>query len=321
MILTLTANPSIDRTTTISGPLERGGVYRLAMGVDVPGGKGVNVSTAVHKAGRATMALYPVARTGRFSRLLAEKGIPHEAIDVADEARVNITIVEDDGTTTKLNTPGAPLPQSVADRVLDRLAHHAADSSWVVLAGSLPPGAPTDFYATCIRHLRATHPEVGIAVDTSDAALAALADNLPDAAPEVLAPNGVELGQLAGIDGNELERRAADGHLSPVVAAARRLNERGVGEVLVTLGAVGAVLVLADGPALAAAPPPIVPASTVGAGDSALAGYLLAREEGLDPAGTLARAVAYGSAATALPGTSLPDPDETHPELVAIREL
>lgn len=321
MILTLTANPSIDRTTTMAGRLERGGVYRLAMGEDVPGGKGINVATAVHKAGHRTLALYPAAATGRFSRLLAKTGLPHEAIDVPDEARANLTIIEDDGTTTKLNTPGAPLAPGNVLRVLDRVCHHAPSATWVVLAGSLPPGTPDDFYASCIRGIRAANPDVGIAVDTSDAALLALAATFPEAAPEVLAPNGLELGQLAGVDGAELEKRAADGNVEPVVAAARRLNEKGVDEVLVTLGGAGAVLALADGPAFIATPPPITPSSTVGAGDSALAGYLLAREEALDPADALARAVGYGSAATALPGTTLPAPSDVDADAVTVREL
>ncbi|MFD5867127.1 1-phosphofructokinase family hexose kinase [Corynebacterium sp. NPDC060344] len=321
MILTLTANPSIDRTTTVKGRLERGGVFRLAMQSDVPGGKGVNVSAAVAHAGHDTLALYPAASNGRFSRLLAETDIPHEPIDLPDEARVNLTIVEDDGTTTKLNTPGALLSGVDADRVLERLAHHAPQATWVVLAGSLPPGAPVDFWATCVRRVREANPDAGIAVDTSDAPLLALGEAFPAAAPEVMKPNGLELGQLAGLDGDDLERRASDGDLAAVVAAARTLNASGVGEVLVTLGAAGAVLVLADGPAFAATPPPIVPLSTVGAGDSSLAGYLLAREDGIDPAGALARAVAYGSAATSLPGTTIPRPDQTNPGAVAVREL
>ncbi len=321
MILTLTANPSIDRTTTIKGPLERGGVYRLAMQSDVPGGKGVNVSAAVANAGHETLALYPAAKNGRFSRLLAQTTIPHEAIDLPDEARVNLTIVEDDGTTTKLNTPGAHLEEEDIERVLGRLVHHAPQASWVVLAGSLPPGVPVDFWGTCVRRVREANPDAGIAVDTSDAPLLSLGESFPATAPEVMKPNGLELGQLAGLDGHELEERAAAGDLAPVVAAARRLNAAGVGEVLVTLGAAGAALVLDDGPALAASPPPIVPLSTVGAGDSSLAGYLLARENGLDPAGALARAVAYGSAATSLPGTTIPRPDQTNPDAVVVREI
>lgn len=321
MILTLTANPSIDRTTTIPGPLERGGVFRLAMQSDVPGGKGINVAAAAHYAGVDTLALYPASVEGRFSRLLGATGIPHEAIDVADEARVNLTIVEDDGTTTKLNTPGATMAPVDVERTLDRIGELSPQATWVVLAGSLPPGAPVDFWAMCVRRIRAANPGARIAVDTSDAPLLAVGAAFPDSAPEVMKPNGMELGQLSGLDGSELEDRAADGDLSLIVAAARRLNARGVGEVLVTLGAAGAALVLADGPALAATPPPIVPLSTVGAGDSSLAGYLLAREEGLGAADALARAVAYGSAATSLPGTTIPRPDQTHPEQVVVREL
>lgn len=321
MILTLTANPSIDRTTTIAVPLERGGVYRLAMQSDVPGGKGINVSAAVANADHDTLALYPAAATGRFSRLLAETDVPHEPIDTDDEARVNLTIIEDDGTTTKLNTPGAQLSRQDAARVLDALGRHCRDASWVVLAGSLPPGAPVDFWATCVKRVRAANPSARIAVDTSDAPLLALGAAFPAAAPEVMKPNGHELGQLAGIDGDELERRAIDGDVADVVAAARTLTAAGVGEVLVTLGAAGAVLVRDDAPALAATPPPIVALSTVGAGDSALAGYLLAREDGRPPAEALARAVAYGAAATSLPGTTIPRPDQADPAAVTVREV
>jgi 1-phosphofructokinase len=90
--------------------------------------------------------------------------------------------------------------------------------------------------------------------------------------------------------------------------------------VLATLGPAGAVLATAEG-AWYAASPPITPRSTVGAGDSALAGYLLADLDGADPARRLAYAVAYGSAATALPGTALPSPHHTDPNAVQVTAL
>jgi 1-phosphofructokinase len=92
-----------------------------------------------------------------------------------------------------------------------------------------------------------------------------------------------------------------------VVAAARRLIDRGVGTVLATLGAAGAVLVNTHG-AWLATPPPITPRSTVGAGDSSLAGYVRADVLGADAPGRLQMAVAYGSGAAALPGSALPTP-------------
>src|SRR5699024_12300666 len=81
-----------------------------------------------------------------------------------------------------------------------------------------------------------------VAVDTSDAPLAALASHLPAAAPDLVKPNGEELGQLAGVDGVELERRAANGDLDPIIATATGLRARGRGTALLTLGGPGAVL-------------------------------------------------------------------------------
>jgi 1-phosphofructokinase len=94
-----------------------------------------------------------------------------------------------------------------------------------------------------------------------------------------------------------------------VVAAARTLIDDGVDTVLVTLGAAGAVLVDRTGSWMAASPP-ITPRSTVGAGDSSLAGYLRAEVGGAEPPQRLQMAVAYGSAAAALPGSALPSPDQ-----------
>ena len=88
--------------------------------------------------------------------------------------------------------------------------------------------------------------------------------------------------------------------------------------MLVTLGGAGAVLVTADG-AWHATPPPTTVVSTVGAGDSSLFGYLLGDVRGGSPTERLALAVAYGSAAAGLPGTTIPQPDQTHPELVMVR--
>jgi 1-phosphofructokinase len=102
--------------------------------------------------------------------------------------------------------------------------------------------------------------------------------------------------------------------------AARVLVERGVGTVLATLGGRGAVLVRPDG-AWFAPPPPTTVVSTVGAGDSTLFGYLLAELRELEPPDRLALAVAYGSAAAGLPGSTIPRPDDLHPERVLVQQL
>lgn len=310
MILTLTINPSIDRLARLDQKLLRGGVYRLPMPEDMAGGKGINVSEAVHLAGSETLAIYPAARSGKFSRLLEFSGIPHLAIDTNNEARVNLTIAEADGTTTKLNSPGFSLTKGHRRKLLEQLAAYSASASWVVLAGSLPPGVPRNFYSTCISTIRKSNPEVKIALDTSDGPLEEVSKVLGRISPTLMKPNAFELGQLVGIDGNELEQAALRGDYGPTVDAARALNDRGVEEVLATLGEAGAVLAMSSGDVLVATPPPVNPVSTVGAGDCALAGYVLGRKRNLPLEECLALSVAYGAAATSLPSTTIPTPQQ-----------
>ncbi|HLT84389.1 MAG TPA: hexose kinase [Phototrophicaceae bacterium] len=308
MILTLTANPSVDRTVTLTGPLQRGAVLRAASMTSQAGGKGVNISRAAVSAGLPTVAVLPAAPDDPFVAELRAAGIDCRALEPAGPVRVNLTISEPDGTTTKLNNPGAAVEQRHLDLLADAVVGLAAEATWVVLAGSLPPGAPAGWYAELVGRLRATPARV--AVDTSEAPLAALADALPGAAPDLMKPNGEELATIVGADPVALE-----GDPGAAARAARTLVDRGVGAVLVTLGGSGAVLVTADGAWHAAAPPTAV-VSTVGAGDSSLFGYLLAAERGLRSAERLALAVAYGSAAAALPGTTIPRPDDVDASLV-----
>lgn len=313
MIVTVTPNPSIDRTLVLPGPLVRGDVHRIAEVLDQPGGKGVNISRACVAAGVATCAVLPAAPEDPFLDELDELGVAHDAVPPAGPMRINLTVTEPDGTTTKLNAPGATVSATdlaiLAQRVLAR-----SGDGWVVLAGSLPPGASDDFYADLAGRLRSAGHRV--AVDTSDAALAALvADLTPATAPSLLKPNSEELASIVGIPVAELED---DPHR--VALAARTLVERGVGAVLATLGGAGAVLVDATG-AWHATPPPTRVVSTVGAGDSSLFGYLAADLRGDSPAQRLAAAVAYGSAAAGLPGTTVPTPHDLRTHDVRVRTL
>lgn len=299
MILTFTPNPSIDQTLATSGALECGQVQRLQTVTNVAGGKGVNVAHACALAGVDTLALFPASEQDPFLSYIADDEVPFRELP-GGTVRINTAITEPDGTTTKLNGPGSPLSEEQARGVRDALIDAAGSASWLVMAGSLPPGAPQDLYTQLIREVREAHPNVRIAVDTSDGPLAQLAANLGSAAPDLMKPNGEELGSLVGrgsLEGAELRE---------IVDAARDL---GVTEVLVTLGGDGAVLVTPEG-AWHAEAPEITIVSTVGAGDSALAGYLMAREQGASYAESLSRAVAYGSAATSLPGTTIPNPHQ-----------
>lgn len=308
MILTLTPNPSIDVTLSLDETLTRGAVHRAAQVTQVAGGKGVNVSHAAFLAGEETTALFPAAESDSFLTLISEAQIPAQAVRIADKVRINTTVTEPDGTTTKINDPGPALSQAEQRSLISSLEGLAAKAEWIVMAGSLPQGVPVDWYSQLTAALRTAAPNARIAVDTSDAPMQALGANLDAAAPHLIKPNGLELGQLTDTDGLALEKAAEEGDFSGVVEAARVVVKRGIDEVLVTLGGAGAVLVTAQG-AWKATPPPVTVRSTVGAGDSSLAGYILARKAGKDFTAALAQSVAYGTAAAGLPGTQIPAPE------------
>ena len=309
MILTLTPNPSIDATITLKESIHPGSVHRAGSVSHVAGGKGVNVTHAVTKAGTDSLALLPAASGDHFLALTAADSIPVHAVDIDGPVRTNTTLTEPDGRTTKLNGPGPTLSEGDQKAIAEALAKYAPQAEWLVMAGSLPKGVPTDWYTHLMTVAREANPQLHIAVDTSDAPMVALGENLDTAAPDLIKPNGLELGQLAGVDGEALEAAAEKGDFNGVVEAARVVVKRGIPEVLVTLGGAGAALVTTD-EAWVATPPPISVKSTVGAGDSSLSGYILARRNGASFADALRQAVAYGSAAASLPGTQLPSPEE-----------
>jgi 1-phosphofructokinase len=170
-----------------------------------------------------------------------------------------------------------------------------------------------EWYADLVATLRESGARV--AVDTSEAPLHALVERLPGSAPHLMKPNGEELASFTGADPDLLESDP-----QAAAKAASTLVDRGVETVLATLGPHGAVLVTADG-AWHATPPPTSVVSTVGAGDSSLFGYLLGDIRRRTPAQRLALAVAYGSAAAGLPGTTIPHPSQVHPELVSVSDL
>lgn len=318
MIVTVTLNPSLDRTVTLTAPLTRGAVQRVDSVTVEAGGKGINVAKALTSAGVDALALLPAATDDPLLTALRCADVPFAAVPIAEPVRTNIAITENDGTTTKLNERGATLDAAALDAITRCVVDEAQHAAWVVLSGSLPPGVPPQWYADLVAKLAPL--PCRVAVDTSDAPLAALASKLSTASPELMKPNVEELASISGVAEADLETTVAEGDLSLVVAAAVKLVERGVGAVLATLGAAGAVLVDGTG-AWFAAPPPITARSTVGAGDASLAGYLRAEVGGAEPSQRLRMAVAYGSAAAALPGSALPVPAQLDVDAVRITGL
>lgn len=328
MIVTFTANPSLDRTVALPGPLERGEVQRAVSVSQESGGKGVNVSRALCASGVETVAVLPGADSDPVLAGLRHDKVPFAALAIDEPLRTNVALTEPGGVTTKINEPGPVLSADEQEALISLLLEQARGASWVVLAGSLPPGFPADFYATVTHRLRSTADGAAplIAVDSSGAPLAAAVADASAATvsgkPDLLKPNAEELAELAAAAGHATALTAEELEADPeaAAAAAAAVVRSGVGAVLATLGSKGAVLVTADG-AWLATHPPVAAVSTVGAGDSSLAGYLLAHGRGAAPADCLRQAVAHGAAAASLPGSTVPAVHQTTPDAVTITAL
>ncbi|MBN9214436.1 MAG: 1-phosphofructokinase [Microbacterium sp. SCN 70-200] len=312
MIVTLTANPSLDRAVTLAEPLRPGEVQTAQSVREDAGGKGINVTRVLLGSGQDSVAVLPLDADDQFAVVLRAAGVPLRPVAAHGAARANLTIADPSGVTTKINLPGVTRSREDGDALIAAVAAAAAGARWLVLAGSLPPGLPDDFYVDVIRAVRANADAPRIAVDTSGAALRAV---VAAGAPDLIKPNDDELVELTGapLDASIPLPQA-------VAAAGRALVPDRVGAAFVTLGGAGAVLVTPDG-AWQGTPPPTRVRSTVGAGDSSLAGFLLAEASGGEPEECLRSGIRYGSAAAALPGTQAPTPADLLPGDVPVSAL
>ncbi len=303
MIVTLTLNPSLDRTLEVDA-LRRGEVLRAASVHLDPGGKGVNVARALLANGVGSRAVIPCggAEGEQLVLLLAEESVHTVAVPIASRTRSNVTLVEADGAVTKVNEPGAPLTAAEFDAVAAAVLGCAGTADWVVMCGSLPPDVPVDVYAGLTAQFAAAG--IRVAVDTSGPALLSAVA----AGPDLVKPNRDELAEAVGAPLTEV---------GEVIEAAQTLRERGAGAVLASLGADGALLVDDDGVLLAKGTQ-IEPRSTVGAGDALLAGFLAGGARGEK---ALVEAVAWGGAAVGLPGSRMPGPADIRREGIVVVDL
>ncbi|BBC98563.1 1-phosphofructokinase [Streptomyces griseofuscus] len=300
MIVTVTPNPSLDRTYEVPS-LDRGEVVRATGERMDPGGKGVNVSRAVAAAGRRTVAVLPLggAPGALVAELLAAQGIEVAPVQVAGTTRSNIALAEADGVLTKINAPGPELGPEERELLLRTVRRQAHGADWIACCGSLPRGLAPSWYADLVARAHAAG--VRIALDTSGPALlAALREG-----PDVVKPNAEELAEAVG-------RPLAT--VGDALKAAEDLRSLGAGAVLASLGADGQLLVTGASAWYGGAPVAAV-RSNVGAGDASLAGFLIAGGAGPE---ALASAVAHGAAAVQLPGSVMPTPADLSPAAVTV---
>lgn len=292
-ILTLTLNPALDMATTVA-ELVPGDKLRCAEPVLDPGGGGLNVSRAIRALGGDSLALVALGGlTGdRLAGLIRAEGVTFLALLGPGETRQSLTVTEAaTGRQFRFMMPGPTWGAAERARVFTLLAATARPGGLSVISGSQPPGVPADFPA----QLAASMPESRVVLDTSGPALAqAVADPIPGL--EVLRMDGAEAEGLAG--------RPLPG-LTDTADFARSLVARGVARrIIVARGAEGN-LAASDAGCLFAPAPRVKVRSTVGAGDSFVAAFVLALARGQDDGQALAMGSAAAGAAVMTDATGL----------------
>lgn len=292
-ILTLTLNPALDIATGVAH-VRSGEKLRCAEPSNNPGGGGLNVSRALHRLGAQSLALVALGGvTGdRLAGLLRDEGVAFLALKSPGETRQSLTVTEDDtGKQYRFMLPGPIWTDADQAQVFTLLAATAHPGGIAVMSGSQPPGVPHDFPA----RLAAALPDTLLVLDTSGATLAqAVAHPIPGLA-------------VLRMDSDEAEGLA--GHPLPDAKAtadfAAELVAQGVAAtVLIARGAEGNVLATAT-QRLIARPPKVPMISAVGAGDSFVAGLVLAMARGQDWPQALTQATACAAAAVMTPATEL----------------
>lgn len=301
-IVTLTLNPTVDKSTTADHiiPDQK---LRCAAPRFEPGGGGINVSRALRRLGSESVAVFPAGGpTGQqLQELLAQEQIQQLPIATAGRTRENFIVVDSSSSQQyRFGMPGTELTTAEQQQVLAALQALPEAPEFLVISGSLPPGVEPDFLAEIVRWAKQAGTKV--IADTSGPAL----QRVLQEGVYLIKPNVGELSKMAGVE--ELDNLA-------VTEAAQQLVRDGKAEVVVvSLGPQGACVVTAA--TIDHIPAPAVKKrSTVGAGDSMVAGLVHGLSTGLSLPETARLGVACGSAATMNPGTELfrkPDVDRLY---------
>jgi len=290
-IATLTVNPTVDRNAKIGRVVADKKLRCYDERFDAGGG-GVNVAKAITELGGEALAIFACggAVGDQLTRLLKQHSVTTLPVSISGSTRENVIVYEEETERQfRFGFPGPTLSDQEQEDCLQALVSLASKPDFVVLSGSLPPGVDADFYG---RVINALSPECKVVVDVSGEAL----ERAVDQSVYLLKPNQHELGELAGCE-IESDQDARD--------AAKKLIDRGkVKAVLVSLGRGGAMLVTASDEFRVVAPTVKI-RSRIGAGDTTVAGMVLALQRGKSMEEAARFGVACGSAAVMTEGTKL----------------
>jgi len=279
----------VDRNLTADRLVFEDRAYILSTS-EGPGGRGINASCVLHAFGAVTEAVVPVGGlNGRhFEQLLGGCGYPVHFVRIAGDIRTNFTITDKTGLTIKLNELGNPLSKDELDNLAHTVEQHIGRAAWLLLCGSLPPGAPPDFYSRLIDLARRRG--VKTLLDTDGEPLQAGVE----AGPTVVAPNQQEAERLLN---RALITR------THFLEAAARMQKMGAAHVILSLGSRGAVGA-SESQLLEVVPPRIEAVCPIGAGDALVAAFAWSMEREANFSEALRWGVAAGTASAALPGVT-----------------
>ena len=291
-IITLTVNPTIDKSTTVSG-IKPNSKLRCTKPVYEAGGGGINVSRVLHKLGGNSLCMYMAGgATGKHLQdMLVDLELLQQVIPIAGRVRENLSVTDTiNNQQYRFGMPGPKISEREWKNTLGQLDSVLSAGDVLVASGSLCPGMPIDFYAQVSKI--AQNKKVKVILDTSGDALLKGAQ----AGVYLLKPNLGELAKLCGvktISFLELE------------SVAKTFLKNNPCEVLVvSIGAQGAIMITNEIVEYIAAPI-VFQKSTIGAGDSMVAGMVYSLAKGKSLSEMAKYGVACGTAATMTPGTQL----------------
>ena len=295
-IITLTLSPAIDVHCDCPGfaPYHESIAHVTSRDA---GGKGINISGALTKNGIQNLAIVALGSESAadFEAQLKAHGIPYAPLYRSGRIRENITVHTPQKPETRISFSGFSADVALlceVEALLDRLTSGTKETI-VTFTGRVPNGIPMADVKAFLLRLRERG--IRLVIDSKSFSY----EDLLELRPWLIKPNEEEI----------LEYAAKDTSEQTLLSAATEFRRFGIENAMISLGARGALLACAEGVLLANAPS-IEPVSTIGAGDSSIAGFLAAYAEGLDASACLARAVAYGSAACLTAGTTPPSPEE-----------
>lgn len=295
-IITVTFSPCIDKSTSVFALISEKKLKCTAPKLE-PGGGGINVARAIKKLGGEATAIYPAGGyTGKFfNELLQKEGVPTISIETENFTRENMVVLEESTNKQyRFGMPGTALKENEWQQCL-HIIEKTKDVEFIVASGSLPPGVPPDVFARIA--ILAKKKNAKLIVDTSGEALQHAADE----GVYMLKPNLGELGSLIGKKYVNKEETAD--------VAKSIISKKNCEIIIVSMGADGAMLITKN-ENYKVSSPEVKMKSTVGAGDSMVAGIVLSQLRKKSLKETVQYGVACGTAATMNPGTELCKPED-----------